>query len=132
MARPLHQKLKGLRRAKKLTLRDLERKAGIDKSQLSRYEKGGAKPTYQSLLALARALEVRTGYLTGEIRELEILSPRDVAVWESFRLFAELRRFRDIGAAQYQEAIRLALRPPTLRAWEEVDEASRFLTNRQV
>ena len=129
MARTLSQKLKILRKSKRLTLRQLAVRAKIDKGQLSRYENGTAKPSYESLRSLAAALEVRVGYLTGEIPELEELTPRQVATWESLRLFLEGSKTRDqVGVALYRRSLALAIAPTSVRSWEEVDEAAHLLS----
>lgn len=58
-------RLKGLRKQKGLTLRDLESLTGISKQRLSRYENYKREPKIETWEKIADALDVSTSYLTG-------------------------------------------------------------------
>lgn len=47
-----------LRTAQNLTLRQLEKKSGVSKSQINDIENGKTNPTIETLLLLAKALKV--------------------------------------------------------------------------
>ena len=70
----LAEKVDGLRREKGFSLEQLEQRSGLDISTLSRYGSKVTNPRTESLRALAKALDVRVGYLMGEIPELEDIS----------------------------------------------------------
>ena len=52
------RKLRKLRRKQKLTLRDLERLSGVDYSSISKIETGAAEPKVNTIVKLAKALNV--------------------------------------------------------------------------
>ena len=52
------KKLRALRKARKLSLRDLERESGVHYSTISRIENGEYLPNLATLLKLSRALKV--------------------------------------------------------------------------
>lgn len=54
----LPSSLRDVRRARKKSLRDISERAGIHKSQLSRFERGQGGLSLDALYRLARALEV--------------------------------------------------------------------------
>lgn len=59
----LAEKLKSLRKAGRLTLKQLSELSGISASTLSKIENGQLSPTYEKIAALARALRVDAGNL---------------------------------------------------------------------
>src|SRR5574341_1720957 len=82
------QKVKGLREAKGLNLRQLAKLCGIGPPMLSRYEKWQvANPRRDSLISLAKGLEIRVGYLFGDFPDLEDMDTKHVASRESLALF---------------------------------------------
>lgn len=65
----LPDKLRSLRKAARLTLKQLSERSGISASTLSKIENGQLSPTYEKIAALARALQVDAGNLFGsEVR----------------------------------------------------------------
>lgn len=122
MAYSLGEKLRGLREAKGWTLQYLSSRAGIDKSQLSRYEKDANDPSATSLRALASALDVRVGYLFDEIPELQSVSLVEVAVREALRLFLSNKKLSPTVEKRYWSAIDLPAAPRTLQGWNELEE----------
>lgn len=68
----LGQRIKQARKAAGLTMRQLADSAGISAMAVSKYEHGQLTPSSKTLLALAKALDVRTEYFFRESRvELE-------------------------------------------------------------
>ncbi len=63
------RKLRQIRKERKLTLKELEAISGVDYSSISRIEQGEYLPKLETLLKLARALEVSITELLDE--ELE-------------------------------------------------------------
>lgn len=122
MALTLGERIRELREAKHLTLDELARLSGIDKSQLSRYEAGSADPTFGRLKRLAAALEVRAGYFFGEIPELEDLTHAHVAARESLRLFLAGRSIPERQKKRYWRATDLPQAPKTVQAWKDYQE----------
>ena len=59
------ERLKSLREEEKLSLRDLEKKIGINKDILSRCERGVRSPNGEELIKLANFFRVSTDYLLG-------------------------------------------------------------------
>jgi len=55
--------LKSMRNLKKISLRKLADEADVDFSQIHRIEKGQSNPTLTMLLALSKALGIKTGEL---------------------------------------------------------------------
>jgi transcriptional regulator with XRE-family HTH domain len=61
----LGQKIRGLRRARVLTQKELAAMVGVTGAQLHRYETGGTRIAASRLVALAQALGVRADTLIG-------------------------------------------------------------------
>lgn len=59
----LGEKIRELRKAKKLTLVDLAYECGFEKSNLIRIEKGRTLPTTKTLLKIANALKIKISVL---------------------------------------------------------------------
>jgi transcriptional regulator with XRE-family HTH domain len=59
----LGEKIRELRKAKKLTLVDLAYECGFEKSNLIRIEKGRTLPTTKTLLKIANALKIKINVL---------------------------------------------------------------------
>lgn len=57
------QRLRQLRKERKLTQAELGQRAGVHNVNLSRYERGSSEPSAETLKRLAEALEVSVGYL---------------------------------------------------------------------
>lgn len=57
------ERLKALREKAGLTQRELARLAGIEAMQISRYERGVGYPAVETLIAIARTLDVGLDYL---------------------------------------------------------------------
>jgi transcriptional regulator with XRE-family HTH domain len=58
-------RLRDMRKARKLTLKDLSRRSGVALSTLSKMELGQISASYEKLAAVARALSVEVGQLLG-------------------------------------------------------------------
>lgn len=56
-------RLRKIREARNLSLRDLAARVGIEFAQISRYERGQALPNIESLLALSDTLEIDVNIL---------------------------------------------------------------------
>ncbi len=118
----LAEKVEGLRREKGFKLEALERRSGLDISTLSRYSSQSANPRTANLIALAKALDVRVGYLLGEIPELEDLGVREVAVREALRIYLAEKAWPARRKRRYWRAVDLPQAPRTLDGWRELDE----------
>jgi putative transcriptional regulator len=59
----LGERIRELRKAKKLTLVDLAYECGFEKSNLIRIEKGRTLPTTKTLLKIANALKIKINIL---------------------------------------------------------------------
>jgi putative transcriptional regulator len=59
----LGERIRELRKAKKLTLVDLAYECGFEKSNLIRIEKGRTLPTTKTLLKIANALKIKINLL---------------------------------------------------------------------
>ena len=119
------QKLKRLRKAKKLTQVDVAARCDTGSSMISKYEKGESEPTFTMIKKLSEALEVRVGYLFDEIEEYESLSPAEVAVRES--LFLYLKK-KAVPGKEREGLWRVAAMPDapiTVEKWNNFDEMSR-------
>ncbi len=96
-------RLKGIREAKGLTLKDLADGCGLHLSRIGRYEAGPDEPNSRSLEALAAALDVSADYLLG--REGEGVPFIRAAILQSLERFlrdaslpeTDARRFRRIA-----------------------------------
>lgn len=64
------ERLKSLRKLRKLTQRELGLKLNVTESLISKYEKNVAQPSYEVLLKMAEILNVSTTYLTGETNSI--------------------------------------------------------------
>lgn len=65
------RKLRHIRKQKSLSLRDLERLSGVDYSSISKIETGGSSPKLETVIRLARALEVDLSELI-DLEELQL------------------------------------------------------------
>lgn len=61
------EKIREIRKKKKLTQKDLANKAGINKNSIARYERGEVSPTETIIKKLAQALEVYPSELLDDI-----------------------------------------------------------------
>jgi len=125
MARGLGKRIFGLRKAKKLSLQELSALSGIDAGQISRYEQDKATPSTDSLIAIAKALDVVSTYLTGEARDLSALGPIVVAKRESQRVFFGHRVLSETEQTAYRAIVDLPAAPLTQRGWRQLDELIR-------
>jgi len=116
------KRIRALREAKSLKQQQLARLCHMDPGQLSRYEADEMKPGYDALRAVASALEVRVGYLFGEIPELEELQPWQVATRESLAAFlAQVPSAERLGQ-RYQDTVDLPAASRTVQGWKDLDE----------
>ena len=69
------QRLKRLRKARKLSLVELDEKSGLSFSHLSRYERGVTKPSVDGLQRLSEALEVSIAALMDDDASLQVADP---------------------------------------------------------
>ena len=63
------EKLKELRKAQKLTQRELAERLNVAKSVVSYYESGDRFPSYDVLIKISRTFHVTTDYLLGVERK---------------------------------------------------------------
>jgi transcriptional regulator with XRE-family HTH domain len=125
----LGERIKRLREVKQWTLEQLADASGVDKGQISRYEKNTADPGTKSLAAVARALDVRAGFFFGEIQELEELTPHQVATRESLRRFLEDGSlFAESKRKRYRDVVDLPAAPLTMQGWKDLEELLRRLS----
>lgn len=92
-------RLRKLREARSLSLRDLADRASIEFAQISRYERGQALPNLETLLSLSDALTINVNILLrGEPAESDHQDPihLDLPLLERFRDLQKLsKRDRD-------------------------------------
>lgn len=91
------ERLRKLRKSKKLSLKQVSERLGISVSSLSGYELDEKNPSYKNLLKLARLYDVSCDYLIGnsEQRTLNIsgLSDRELdSIAEIISIFKEKKR----------------------------------------
>lgn len=120
----LGQRIKALRELNGLSLEQLAELAGISASTISRYESDPdlVNPRMESLKAVAQALSVRTGYLMGEIEELEGIEPAKVAARESLTLFLAKRSLSERERNSFLRTIDCPGAPKTVGAWKAFEE----------
>ena len=118
----LGKRIRTLREAKSLKQQQLARLCRLDPGQLSRYEADEMKPGYDALRALASALEVRVGYLFGEIPELEELQSWQVTTRESLAVFLTHVPGPERRAQGYRATVDLPAAPRTVQGWKDLDE----------
>lgn len=82
-------RLRKVREARNLSLRDLSDRVGVEFAQISRYERGQALPNVETLLSLSDALEVDVNILLRGERT----DSRETAIELDLPL---LERFRDL------------------------------------
>jgi transcriptional regulator with XRE-family HTH domain len=92
-------RLRKLREARNLSLRDLADRVGIEFAQISRYERGQALPNVETLVSLSDALEIDVNILLrGEPADSRHRDPieLDLPLMERFRDLQKLpKRDRD-------------------------------------
>lgn len=81
----LASRLKEAREEQGLTQRELAEKAGLTASAVSQFEGGKREPSFNSMVKLARALEVSPSYLSG-LEEYDV----DPEIRAMFREFSDL------------------------------------------
>lgn len=128
----LGQKIRGVREAKRLDPDDLAERVGLNRSTLSRYESDSIDPPAMKLKAIATALEIRAGYLLGEIPEFEQITPREVAVRESLRLFLAHRSISKRKQKGFWRSIDLPQAPTSVQGWKELDELLHRILGKKV
>lgn len=77
-------RLKKLRKAQKMTQKDLAKLIGVSSKSISNYEKGLASPDGENLVRLADALGSNAYYLTGRTNWPGPLTDLHFQVWERF------------------------------------------------
>jgi transcriptional regulator with XRE-family HTH domain len=125
MPHGLGRRLLGLRKAKGLSLQELSALSGVDVGQISRYEQAKATPSSDSLLALARALDVSSAYLTGEARDLAALKPTVVAKRESQRMFFSRSSLTEAEQNRFRAVVDFPAAPATRRGWQQLNDLIR-------
>jgi transcriptional regulator with XRE-family HTH domain len=131
MAATLGKRIFGLRKAKRLSLKQLSARSGVDAGQISRYERNQTAPSIDSLAALARALDVTGDYLREGERRLRGYNARAIARRESQRAFFASRVLSQADQSAYQSVVDLPAAPATRQGWEELhDLITRFFASR--
>jgi transcriptional regulator with XRE-family HTH domain len=122
MGLPVGQKLLALRESKGLTQREFADLVGVTEPTVSRWETTKFNPDRQTLERVADALDVQPGYLTEPgIPELDALSPVEVAILESYRLFLlELDPRGRRLARRYARSLDLPISPRTREGWRQL------------
>lgn len=102
----LAARVRGLRESLRLTQEELSRRAGISVSFASLLERGERSPSYETLVAVARALEVPLMELFREGLELEPEDPSHARLLEFARRSrltrAQVDRFLAVGYAMFE------------------------------
>ena len=90
----LGNKLKTLRIQRQMTLKDVACRVGVSKSNISAYENGSRRPSYEMLIKLARLFNVTTDYLLGLEQKKQLdLSGLTIAQQESlYNLVSVMRQ----------------------------------------
>lgn len=102
----LGQKIRGLRRARMLTQKELAAMVGVTGAQLHRYEKGGTRIAASRLVALAQALGVRADSLIGSCTTGPQPEPAPPAVFSSGEDMLELIQiFSGMTDARHRSAV---------------------------
>src|SRR2546430_10041916 len=109
------QKISALREAKGWTGREFADLVGVTEATVSRWETTRFNPDRQTLERVADVLDVQPGYLTEPgIPELDALSPIEVAIRESYRLFlVELDPRSRRRARRYARSLDIPIAPRT-------------------
>ncbi len=131
MSPTLGKRIKGVREAKGFTLEYVAERSGVETSMLSRYESDSVDPPSMKLKAIATALEIRAGYLLGEIAEYEEISPKEVALRESLRLFLANKSLPERKKKGYWRSVDLPQAPRTVQGWKELDELMHRILGRK-
>lgn len=110
-------RLKGIREAKGLTLKELGLRSGVHLSRLGRYEAGPDEPRAANLAQIADALEVSSDYVLG--RKWDDRVPfRTVAARESLEIFLRANPALPPGRiAVLQRVAEDANSPVSVEAW---------------
>ena len=125
-------RLRGIRKAKGLTLKDVASRAGMDLSQVARYEKGLAEPRATNLEALGTAIDVTTDYLL-EKRTAPELPFADAACLQSLERFVRNARLDESAAADLKRvATQHDAAPITVDDWKALVEMFALLRPRDV
>ncbi len=111
---------------KGLSQEALGARCGTGSSMISKYERDEADPTSSALRRLATALEVRGGYLLGEIDEYEGLSPREVAIRESLFFYLKKNPLAENERAGLMRVATMPKAPVTIDGWENFNEMTRM------
>lgn len=94
LARDFGERLKKMREERQLSQRQLASGIDVEPPHISRYERGLFMPNAETLIALARFLEVSVGQLllgddgAGDFEK----GPKDLALWERFQELEKLER----------------------------------------
>jgi DNA-binding XRE family transcriptional regulator len=72
----LARQLLQLRKEHRWTQQEFAKKSGVPQSEISRIERGESNPTYQTLVALARSLNMTVGFMIRRGERLSLPSRR--------------------------------------------------------
>jgi transcriptional regulator with XRE-family HTH domain len=113
MCRLLGQKLRQIREARGMVLKDVERISGISATHISEIERGRTAPTIHLLTRIAGALEVSTAYLLElpPVETLRVCHSGDRRVLESSDSLAILERLNETWASAELLLHRIRLKP---------------------
>ena len=64
-------RIREVRKGKKITMKELGARVGVAESTISQYEKGKRQPDYETLLKISSVLDVTVGYLLGAEEQQE-------------------------------------------------------------
>lgn len=128
-----HEKLKVLRKKKGLTQQELADKVGTKRVNVTRWESGNLKPSYENLSMLACIFDVSLDYLLGDY--LEISKERYLKIKESYLMktsnvfpqrLKELRLKK--GLTQTELGEKVGVKQSTFTNWENGKREPNFET----
>jgi transcriptional regulator with XRE-family HTH domain len=114
----VNQRVREIRKYRRLEGRELAERAGLSASEVSHVERNMRSPKIDTLQKIAAALEVNTGYLLGE-EDTDLPLPAALAC-QSFKVFS---RHNQISTADLEYLKRICKRdsaPQTVKGWDDL------------
>lgn len=103
----MKNRIRELRQAHKMTMKELGRIVGVAESTISQYETGKRQPDNETLLRISEYFDVTAGYLLGAEPQ-KTPAPVDDLTDEERELIAIFRRLNVRGREYLMETARLA------------------------
>jgi transcriptional regulator with XRE-family HTH domain len=114
----VNQRIREIRKYRRLEGRELARMAGLSASEVSHIERKLRNPKTDTLQKIAAALDVNTGYLLGE-EDADLALPEGLAL-QSLKVFKRHSRTSPELLMYIEQVSRADSAPQTVKGWRDL------------